>query len=261
MLRQALATPTIDEGDEGMIITLANFKGGAGKSTLAAVLAQTIARDRRVTLCDCDPNEGFIRFRERRQAAGLVMPFAIEAVRDPARLASLLAARPGDVFIIDTEGRRSDLVAQALTSAHLVLIPMNRSPEDARCAAAVVEEIDRLERENDFAIELAISLSAVSHLATTTEQEIGKSVQATAPTLEAMLSLRDPFRAILRGAKTLYELREEHAQGLASTTGPERARHKAQLEKFDKAIAEAKAITAEVAARAQAVADAEKEEV
>ena len=57
-----------------LVITVAQQKGGAGKTMLAANLAAAMATDRRVCLLDIDPQRSLKRWHEIRGTQGRALP-------------------------------------------------------------------------------------------------------------------------------------------------------------------------------------------
>ncbi len=88
-----------------MIITVASFKGGVGKTTTAVHLAAYLANQSSTLLIDGDPNRSATRWDER---GGL--PFKVVDERQAAKY-----ARKADHIVIDTQARpeQEDLEALA----------------------------------------------------------------------------------------------------------------------------------------------------
>src|SRR5438105_9498362 len=86
------------------VITVAQQKGGAGKTTLAANLAAALAADRRVALLDIDPQKSLTRWNELRKArngaAGAITFSEVSGWRLRGELDRL--KREHDVVLIDS---------------------------------------------------------------------------------------------------------------------------------------------------------------
>ena len=126
------------------IITIAQRKGGAGKTTLACQLAAACgARGRVVAGFDLDPQGSFSLWRARRAVAGRDMAFA--DVRRSARfpLSTLLfgASEDSDVIVIDTPPEISDIVRDAIAVADLVVTPLQLSAFDLDATLPTAEMI------------------------------------------------------------------------------------------------------------------------
>lgn len=114
-----------------VIITVANLKGGTGKSTLALALATTLHRaSHRVLLIDAD-TQGTCRqwavraTEEDREGPPVISLDARSLARDLTKL-----SEGYDVVIIDTPGRLGAEARAAMLQAHLVLLPVTPRPAD-----------------------------------------------------------------------------------------------------------------------------------
>ncbi len=96
-----------------MIITIASFKGGVGKTTTAVHLAAYLALQSTTILIDGDPNRSATRWSER---GGL--PFKVVDERQAAKY-----ARKAEHIVIDTQARpeQEDLEALADGCDRLIL--------------------------------------------------------------------------------------------------------------------------------------------
>lgn len=106
------------------IVSLANQKGGSGKTTLAMGLAATTADiSGRALLVDVDPQRSA---EEIAAAAGDSLPFDFAATLDPAELGRLRRARDYDTIFVDLPGSLESvsMLGQVLRSTDIVIIPM-----------------------------------------------------------------------------------------------------------------------------------------
>lgn len=120
----AAPAPAEPRQSEPWVITLANGKGGSGKTSCALLLAATVADvSGRCLLVDTD-SQGSAS--EVCAAAGDSLPFEYAAERDPAVLQRLRAARSVDTIIVDTAGSLVEnpaALAAVVRVSDLVLIP------------------------------------------------------------------------------------------------------------------------------------------
>jgi len=115
-----------------VVITVAQQKGGTGKTTLAANIAAALAASRRVALLDIDPQKSLGRWHSLRrarleQAAALAFS-DISGWRLPAELDRLRRAH--DVLVIDSPPQLDTDARVAVRAADLVLVPIQPSPPD-----------------------------------------------------------------------------------------------------------------------------------
>jgi chromosome partitioning protein len=115
------------------VVAVAQRKGGAGKSTLAATLATTLAAEgRRVGLLDTDPQKTLGRWWTERQEAGArakPLDFAdISGWRLPAAIERM--ARDHETVVLDTPPHADTDSRIAIRAADIVLVPLQPSPAD-----------------------------------------------------------------------------------------------------------------------------------
>jgi chromosome partitioning protein len=116
------------------VITIAQQKGGAGKTTLAAHLglAWHLA-GKAVALVDIDPQRSLATWFERREATlgrsdGALTLSAVAGWRTPAHVGKLAA--DCDIVLIDSPPHAETEAKIAVRVAGLVLVPVQPSPMD-----------------------------------------------------------------------------------------------------------------------------------
>lgn len=119
-----------------LVITVAQQKGGTGKTTLAANLAAALAADRRVAMLDIDPQRSLTRWHQLRAARA--RPAVAITCSDVSgwRLASELdrLKRDHDAILIDSPPQIDTDARLSVRAANLVLIPMQPSLPDVWAA-------------------------------------------------------------------------------------------------------------------------------
>jgi chromosome partitioning protein len=127
----------------GLVVTIAQRKGGAGKTTLAAQLAVAWARrGTRVAALDIDPQGSLAAWVDLRR--GRLGPDAIgfEFAALPGwRAAQWIEdrARSADLVLIDNPPHAETEAQIAVRAAGLVLIPVQPSPLDLWATAATLK--------------------------------------------------------------------------------------------------------------------------
>lgn len=200
-------------------ISVANPKGGAGKTTLTFVLANELARSgASVAVIDADPNAIIAGWGRKRDDQGKARPFEIISGPKEGELVKLIDqfTTSHDFVLIDLEGTASRMTSRALLRSHLVLIPFNLSPIDAELAANAVglvqEEAETLGRTIPFRLVRSRDNAAMQ---TKTAKRIVAAINdAELPLLPVGLVERAAYRDIFDFAATLEELDEAQTSGL-----------------------------------------------
>jgi chromosome partitioning protein len=124
-----------------VIISVQNQKGGVGKTTLAIHLSHALAllQKSRVLLVDADPQGSARDWAAARQTEAL---FPVVAIDRPVLHREIpKIATDYDHIIIDGPPRASELARSAISSADLVIIPVQPSPYDVWAAQEIINLI------------------------------------------------------------------------------------------------------------------------
>jgi chromosome partitioning protein len=123
-----------------LVITIAQQKGGAGKTMLAANLAAAWAARHRVALLDIDPQHSLAEWNKLRARTPGLAPIGFSDVSG-WRLAGELdrLAASADVVIVDTPPQIDSDAARAIRAASLVLIPVQPSLPDLWASAGTLK--------------------------------------------------------------------------------------------------------------------------
>lgn len=123
------------------VISFANPKGGAGKTTTALILATQLAENgASVTLIDADPERWISQWGAlpgKPDSITIIGGVTEESIVDQIEEASARS----QFVIVDLEGTASLMVANAIGMSDLVLIPAQGSSMDARGGAKTIRLI------------------------------------------------------------------------------------------------------------------------
>ena len=129
--------------DSGMsvVITVAQQKGGAGKTTLVANLAAALAPGKRVAVMDIDPQHSLARWYAIRVARSVPASALTFSDLSGWRLAAELdrLRREHDVVLIDSPPQIDSDSRRAIRGADVVLIPIQPSPPDLWAAEGTLK--------------------------------------------------------------------------------------------------------------------------
>jgi chromosome partitioning protein len=178
------------------VITFANTKGGAGKTTAVLLLSSELTR-RGFSVCvlDTDPQRWLSRWRE---AADRRVSFAVRTYVTAATLQQhvLDCSKRFDHVIVDLPGSQSPLLATAVGLSDHVLIPVQGSSMDAQGGAQVLELLRYLHDRASIRIPHSVVLSRVHPLVTTRALLAAKQLlaQRNVRVLDTPIIERSAFR-------------------------------------------------------------------
>ena len=184
------------------IITIAQQKGGAGKTTLAAHLALAWAATCRVAVIDIDPQASLATWFElRRERLGALAPGLEVAALGGWRVAGEVErqARSHDIVVIDSAPHAETEARIAVRAASLVLVPVQPSPMDVWATRPTLE-LARQER-----VPALLVLNRVPARANLTEAMAAELDALGAPVAAAQIGNRVALAAALAEGKGILE--------------------------------------------------------
>ncbi|MGD9476104.1 AAA family ATPase [Shinella sp. G-2] len=198
------------------VISIANAKGGSGKTTAAVLLAsELVQRGARTALLDCDELKLAASWaRAARLGEALTLVDTIAASNLATHLRALRAGHHH--IVIDFSGARDALVALAAGVSDLVLVPVQGCAMDSRGAAHVLELVDLVSANAHMPIERAVVLSRVNPLVTTRALRNVKVMldAAKIPVVPTPLIERSAFRDMFETGGTLHTMGEGRVSNL-----------------------------------------------
>jgi chromosome partitioning protein len=190
------------------VITFANTKGGAGKTTAALILATELARHgARVTILDADPQHWISHWHE---ISGKVRNIDVISYVTMASIQGHINDNKAktDYFIIDLAGARNTLMATAIGLSDHVMIPIQGCAMDAKGGAQVLELLGYLKEKAGIDIPHSVVLTRVNSLVTTRALQVVKQLlaQRAVRVLETPIIERSAFRDIFDCGGTLQTM-------------------------------------------------------
>ncbi len=191
----------------GHVITIAQQKGGSGKTTLAANLAVAFARaGQRVALIDTDPQGSLGRwFMLRAETLGEPdMEFSTASAWGVSYESGKLR-KSHDIVIVDTPPKADADLRPALRAADLVLVPVAASHVDLWATEGV---LDLVAREGGRALIVLNRIKAGTRLA----EEVAEAAAQTAAIAAARLGQRVSYAETLGQGGSVAEGPKSPAQ-------------------------------------------------
>ncbi|MEX2740786.1 AAA family ATPase [Rhizobium mongolense] len=190
------------------VITFANTKGGAGKTTAVLLLATELARKGyRITILDADPQHWISRWHE---ISGHVANIQVIDFVTSASLPHHITENKHstDYFIIDLPGARNPLLATAIGLSDHVLIPIQGCAMDASGGAQVLELLQYLDEKAGIKIGHSVVLTRVNSMVTTRALQLVKALlnERNVPVLDTAIIERAAFRDIFDCGGTLHDM-------------------------------------------------------
>ena len=144
------------------VVSFANPKGGAGKTTTALILAgELAAKGAQVTIIDADPEKWISQWGAldgKPNNITIISDVSEESIPDQIDEAS----RNSQFVVVDLEGTASLMVANAIGMSDLVIIPTQGSSMDAKGGAKTIKLIRNQERMARRSIPHAVVLTRTS---------------------------------------------------------------------------------------------------
>lgn len=161
-----------------MIITVANVKGGVGKSCLAQNIAVYMTNQgKRVHLVDCDKQETTADWLEARDENEKLTKIPFTVTKGKVRDTLIALEESYDVVVVDSGGQDSDTLRYALSISTHVLIPFRTKRRDIKALPLMREIVDIILPVNPDCVFKAIvsqapTLPSMHHQIFTTKQVI-----------------------------------------------------------------------------------------
>jgi len=198
------------------VITFANTKGGAGKTTAVLLLSTELARQgHRVTILDADPQRWISRWHETGEPLANI---SVISYVTSVNIQSLVADNRAktDYFILDLPGASNPLLATAIGMSDHVLIPIQGCAMDAMGGAQVLELLKYLQDKANIRIPHSVVLSRVNSMVTTKALHVVKMLLAERQVrvLETPIIERSAYRDLFDYGCSLHEMQAERFSNL-----------------------------------------------
>lgn len=197
------------------VLTFANTKGGAGKTTAVLILASELAgRGNRVTILDADPRGWISRWHAIAGASSLISVAPVN--EETIEAATARAKKRGGYILIDLPSSQDALLAKAVGLADHVLIPVQGCAMDAQGGAEVLELLKELDESCDVRIPHSVVLTRVNAAVTTRALQAAKDFLAARgiSTLSAAIAERAAYRDVFDKGGMLQAMNPDDVSNL-----------------------------------------------
>lgn len=126
-----------------IIVSVANLKGGVGKSTIAINLAGALQSKRRVVLIDADQQGTAAAWASAGRLPFPVEHMPLEGQREARRLIDRVMSLQADYILIDCPPHVGSATETAIGLSDIVLIPIFSGLADLRATESAVELVRR----------------------------------------------------------------------------------------------------------------------
>jgi len=193
-------------------IAVVSQKGGAGKSTLARLLAVEAARDdKKAKIADLDLHQGTsTNWNMRRQRAGRTPAIDVQTFGSVDQ--ALRGAVGCDVMIFDGAPHASAQTAQAAKAADLVIIPTKTTLDDLTAALGLARELTKAGIQP---ARVLFALNQTTDSASEAAEARDWLLRGGFPTCEAHIPLKTGYSRALDAGDALSEAKHSSLNGRA----------------------------------------------
>ena len=192
-----------------LIITIANRKGGVGKSTIATNLAVSLSKQGRALLVDADEQKSAYNWNEYRQDK-LDAIFVLENLIDTLEPLN----DQYDYIVIDVAGRDSQILRESLLISDKLIIPTQASIVDLEVLEYVSDKVSQA-HENNPELTACVVINKAPTNYRNTEAEQAQAYVKQFPTfqlLDTVLHDRKAFRDGFVESMSVSELNDPKAR-------------------------------------------------
>ena len=231
------------------VITLANPKGGVGKTTSAIIAAMELSRaGAKVAFFDLDPNANVVKWKNARNTQGKKTAFTV--LQRPSDIEEVLQSiedlnKAHDYVIVDLEGTRDKIVTYTLSATDLVLIPTNGSTMEAVQGADTVKLIRSTSKMTRRDIPFSFVFTRTNAaFQSTDERAVKMELENNSLTyFKTRIVNRSPYSRIFRESSNLVEIRQSVISQYATEVVSKKSK---AIDQIDKAILNATEFVQEI---------------
>ena len=185
------------------VITIAQQKGGTGKTTLAVHLALAFIKyhNLKVAIIDTDPQGSlgkWFMIRSEKKISNQNLTFKTASLWG-AQYESKILKQDHDIVIIDTPPKIESDARPAIEAANLVIIPVAPSPVDFWATEAIIEIAKKAKRK------ILIQINRANHRSKLISKTYEYIKSINIPATKTLIGNRQIFIASMGEGKTVVE--------------------------------------------------------
>lgn len=190
------------------VFTFANTKGGAGKTTVALVIASELARrGHKVALIDADPQQWASRWK---RLSGEALTFAVlsDVTEDTVEDQVKTLSKTMDFVLCDVPAGLTPVLAKCLGLSDHVFVPVQGCAMDAVGGAQVLDIMKQLAEQCGIAIPHSVVLTRINSIITTRALLTVKDMLARQQVhmLSTALIERAAYRDMFNSGGTIFSM-------------------------------------------------------
>lgn len=182
------------------IITIANQKGGVGKTTIATNLAVALSKKGDTVLVDADDQQSAVKWSKRRTEN----PIDTEHHKGDLKKVLLDLQKKYKYVVLDVAGRDSESFRSALQVADKLIVPTQPSQADVEVLPFVLKMFNTFQKVNEKLEPYIVINKAPSN---------SKSTEVTEAT--ALLQTLPKFKILNTVIRDRKQFRDASAQGMS----------------------------------------------
>ena len=196
-----------------LTLSIANFKGGTGKTTLAVCMADCLSQmGQRVAVIDADPGGNIMLWYSARQRAGRKTEFGVESILDAEamvdRIDALKDSGEIDILLVDTEGSRTETTIAVFGRADCAVVPMFASHMEINQAVITRRFVQSMSKQFRNEIFFLPVLTKTKAIMSSKQREVLDSARDAGFDFKTSLPELTAFQDIFNLSVTLSELPE-----------------------------------------------------
>jgi chromosome partitioning protein len=202
------------------VIILASSKGGAGKTTVAILLASELAeqgqtKGMKVSLIDVDPNQHSAKWAYKDGCPNNI--HIMPNIDENTILDAIDEAEINSSFVIvDLEGTASIAVANSVSRADLVIIPCQGSQDDADEAVKTIKLVKRQSRliKRNIPVSVLMTRTHAALMPRTLKHITQQFSEANVDMFKSTIIEREAFKAIRSFGGSIKDLNPKEVSGI-----------------------------------------------